>query len=86
MTSPPNTHTHTHTQARFVVVPAVREVQRQCIAYWIVAVSVVGGIIALLIIVVLLGMVSSWSFYIHVHAWSHTVLSHDLTHDHMPVT
>ena len=54
MTSP-----NTHTQATFLVVSAVRERDRPCIAYWIVAVSVVGGILALLVIVVVLGMVRS---------------------------
>jgi len=44
-------------QATFTVIPAVLEMPQECIRYWIVVVSVVAGLIALLIIIALLGAV-----------------------------
>jgi len=48
---------HLYLQATFTVIPAVLEMPQECIRYWIVVVSVVAGLIALLIIIALLGAV-----------------------------
>ena len=58
LTPPPPFFSMTSASESFTLSPGAREVQRECIKYWIVVVSVVVAIFVLLIIVAILAMVS----------------------------